>query len=388
MAFRIHTESAELQRELENKLAALDGQLDKTLDYEITVEVLPREQALERAECVAEQIGAESIFVAAGTVAPEPAQYDIPQAIQTAPEVFSTASTQDSRIENIQSVSEPDPIQAERGHRVDTEKLKQAVALRAAQARELSQRAGAHLTAMLKRAGAWTAQKTGEAQAAAADARVRLGAKSERWKSSAAEWNAQRLERKEAEMKSRQERQRVAHREAELAAISAHIMLERQRNDEKARLAAEAQKKPQVKPVIRPVAKKPADNHRDMWPVWRNAFAAAACIALIGVFLLATGNKQTNASPSETQATSTELSKPAVVVPSHVVHLKPAAAAPHAVAQSPKPIAQSSKPPKPSARKRVANDGDDGFQEVTVRNYQIAPPRKDAKGVTQISDME
>ena len=89
MAFRIHTESAELQRELENKLAALDGQLDQSFEYEITADVLPREQALTRAECVAEQIGAESIFVAAGTVAPEPAQSDIPQAIQTAPEVFS-----------------------------------------------------------------------------------------------------------------------------------------------------------------------------------------------------------------------------------------------------------------------------------------------------------
>jgi hypothetical protein len=382
MAFRIHTESAALQRELENKLAALDGQLDQNFEYEITAEVLPSVQALARAEEVAEQIGAEAIFVAAGIVAPEPVQAEVQQTVEIKPEVRAHPSVEHARVENPHIVSEPTPVQTERAApRIDKEKLKQAAVERAAQTRESLQRAGVHVSAMLKRAGTWTAQKTGEAQASAAEARVRFGAKSEQWKKSAAEWNAQRLERKEAEMKARQERQRAAHREAEMAAISAHIMLERQRNDEKAQRAIEAQNRPAMKPVIQPVAPKPEKQERDTWPIWRNAFVAAACIALVGVFLLASGNKQTSAAP----ATSTELSKPAVVVPSPVVeHPKPAAIAPHVIAQAPKPSA------KPSARKRIArsNDEEDGFQEVTVRNYQIAPPKKNAKGVTQISDME
>jgi hypothetical protein len=73
------------------------------------------------------------------------------------------------------------------------------------------------------------------------------------------------------------------------------------------------------------------------------------------------------------------------VVPAHAAeHPKPQPIAPAASAQVPRPTT------KPSARKRVARarDEDEGFQEVTVRDYRIAPPKKDAKGVVQISDME
>ena len=381
MSFRIHTESAELQRELESKLSSLKGQLDENFEYEISAEVLPREQALQAAQGLAGQIGAEAIFIAAGTVAPEAVQSEAPQTIEVQPEVPATSSAEDNRVETAEILSRPAPARVESAPRIDTQKLKQAAAERAAQTRESLQRAGGQVSALLKRAGAWTAQKTGEAQASAAEARVRFDEKSEQWKKSAAEWNAQRLQRKEAEIKARQERQRAAHREAEIAAISAHIMLERQRNDEKAQRAMESQKRSQTRPVVQPVPRKPANEERDTWPVWRNAFVAAACIALVGVFLLASGNKQTSAAP----ATATELSKPAVVLPSHVLeHPKPRAIAPHVIAQAAKPAA------KPSAHKRLAraNDDDDGFQEVTVRNYQIAPPKKNAKGVTQISDME
>src|SRR5207249_1252188 len=100
------------------------------------------------------------------------------------------------------------------------------------------------------------------------------------------------------------------------------------------------------------------------------------------VFLLAGAGKQSSASPS----TSTELSKPATMVPAHTVEkpksqpvvMKQAAEIP------PKAAA------KPVARKRLASVGDDGdaFQEVTVRNYTIAPPKKNAKGVVQITDEE
>jgi hypothetical protein len=380
MSFRIHTESAELQRELESKLSSLKGQLDENFEYEISAEVLPREQALQAAKDLAGQIGAEAIFIGSETLAPEPVQSEAPRTIEVQPEVPAVSSSENNRVEAAEILSRPAPARVESAPRIDREKLKQAAAERAAQTRESLQRAGAQVSALLKRAGAWTAQKTGEAQASAAEARVRFDEKSEQWKKSAAEWNAQRLQRKEAEIKARRERQHAAHREAEIAAISAHIMLERQRNDEKAQRAIKAQRTP-PRPVVQPVPRKPATEERDTWPVWRNAFVAAACIALVGVFLLASGNKQTSAAP----ATATELSKPAVMVPSHVLeHPKPRAIAPHVIAQAPKPAA------KPSPRKQVAraNENDDGFQEVTVRNYQIAPPKKNAKGVTQISDME
>src|SRR5438270_13866182 len=80
MSFRIHTQSPELKRELENKLAELDGQLDESFEYEISAEILPREQALARAQELAQSIGAESVFAAEGTLAPEPPQQpELPQ---------------------------------------------------------------------------------------------------------------------------------------------------------------------------------------------------------------------------------------------------------------------------------------------------------------------
>ena len=185
---------------------------------------------------------------------------------------------------------------------------------------------------------------------------------------------------------ARTERQRAAHREAELAAISAQVMLERQKQEEEAIAAPEpVRRKPESKPVLRPAPIKKQDD-RDMWPIWRNAFVAAACLALIGVFLLATGSKRSSATP----ATSTELSQPAVVVPAHVVERpKPQAVAPQPVVQIAQKIVA-----KPTARRHAVSseDEDDAFQEVTVRHYPhaspLAPPKKNGKGVVQISDMQ
>jgi hypothetical protein len=393
MPFRIHTDSPELQRELESKLAALQGQLDENLEYEITVEVLPREQALESVEEAAKQVGAETIFVAAGTVGAEArpiidsqqspveaAENNTAEDLSTSLSAGSPSQTDECTAQTDGNSFLPSSVRLNRAPR-NTEKLKEAAAVTAAQARESLQRAGIQARSMLSRAGMWTAQKAGEAQASTAEARLRLRAKSEQWKNSAAEWNAQRVQRKEAEIRLRQERQRAAHREAELAAISAQIMLERQKSDDKPSRAQEAQKKPEPKPMIRPATNRLQKEERDMSPVWRNAFVAAACIALVGIFLLASGGKQTSAAP----ATSTELSQPSVVVPAHAAeHPKPQPIAPAASAQVPQPAT------KPSAHKRVARarDEDEDFQEVTVRDYRIAPPKKDAKGVVQISDME
>src|SRR5256885_6742729 len=135
MSFRIHTGSAELQRQLENELAALEGQLEENFDYEITAEVLPREQAIARAEEVAQQIGAETIFAAAGTVGPEPVPIETPRPIEIEPKVTSIARVKDSRV-IAQAISEPAPVHSARAPRIDTEKLKQAAAERAAQMRE------------------------------------------------------------------------------------------------------------------------------------------------------------------------------------------------------------------------------------------------------------
>jgi hypothetical protein len=65
---------------------------------------------------------------------------------------------------------------------------------------------------------------------------------------------------------------------------------------------------------------------------------------------------------------------------------------PKPAVQKPAAALPVAKVAKLAARKRVARTENDGFEEVTVRHYPnaspIAPPKKDAKGVVQISDME
>src|SRR3954467_11623469 len=72
MSFRIHSDSLELKRELERKLAELNGQIDEGFEYEISAEILPREQALDRAQELAQRTGAESVFVSEGVFGAEP----------------------------------------------------------------------------------------------------------------------------------------------------------------------------------------------------------------------------------------------------------------------------------------------------------------------------
>jgi hypothetical protein len=245
------------------------------------------------------------------------------------------------------------------------------VAEKSARAREISAIAAAKTGLFLKNAGSVSAQVLGRAAKWSAE---RAGDAKE----SAAEWSARRLERRAAESRARAERQRAAHRQAELAAAAARAM---DQHRERETAQRETRRATQQQPAL---SQKPASQQRDSWPIWRNAFAAAACLAAIGIFLIA-GGKQTKASPSVTS----EVEKPAVIAPAPVSPaqtIKPAA----------KPVAAKAqqKPAAPSARKhnaRAASDGDD-FQEVTVRHYPSnlpsTPAKKDPKGVVQISDME
>jgi hypothetical protein len=213
--------------------------------------------------------------------------------------------------------------------------------------------------------------------------RKRFAQKAEQSRQQAAEWNARRLQRQAEESKLRAERERAAHREAELAAAAAHMM-HREQNQKEAEQTAIRQKARVV-----PAAPVNSSDERDTWPIWRNAFAAAACLALVGIFLLAAGGKQSKASP----ATSTEIARPALPEAVALPPVVNAAPQPKPVAQKPVPRVPIAKIAKSSSRKRVARvDANDGFEEVTVRHYPnaspIAPAKKDAKGVVQISDME
>ena len=394
MSFRIHSQSPELRRELEARLAELNGQIDEGFEYEVTAKLVPREQALARAGELARSADAESVFVADGTLAPEitpqpeASQEDDPDFAMGLPPV----SDEQQAVE-----MPPTPLQTG-SPRIDAQRIKDAAAARASQARATFKQAGTHTGAALKTAGEqaghwmrgagkWAAKKSGEVKAFGREVGSHLAAKSAEWKASFAARSAQRHERRQIESQAREERRRAAHREAELAAISAQIMLEQQKQEEKKRLAVAApQRRPLIKPVVEPVSPKQEQQSRDPWPVWRSAFAGAACMALIAVFLLAGSGKQSGATP----ATSTELAKPAVVVPSHT------AEQPAAPAVTPQPVTKIvEKPaPKPAARKRVAprDDEEDSFQEVTVRHYSkaspLARPKKNANGVVQISDME
>src|SRR3954467_14875089 len=84
MSFRIHTSSPELKRELEKKLAELEDQLDGDCDYEISAEVLPAEQVLERARSLAAETGADPVFVAAGTFAKKEVEPPAPAYVESA----------------------------------------------------------------------------------------------------------------------------------------------------------------------------------------------------------------------------------------------------------------------------------------------------------------
>lgn len=398
MSFRIHSQSPELKRELENKLLELQGQLDG--DYEISAEVLPREQAVEASLQLAAKSGADTIFLAAGAfvavqsiTAPankaeeEDPDPDFAMGLAPVPDQMRAAEN-DRATQNISpakggGATPPKPT-------INTADIQQALAEKSARAREFSAEvtartaslitlAGRSSSKALNRASEWASKKRAAARAAGSELRKRIAEKQEQSRARAAEWNARRSERQAAESKQRAARERAAHREAELAAAAAHIM-------------HREQEKNAVQPVIHEQARigrnaKPMTvRERDTWPIWRNAFVVAACLALIGVFLLTAGGKQTKASP----ATSTELNQPAVAAPEHFVPqpkeaVKPAAAKPTAAAKSAKAL-------KSSPHQRVARAADDDVQEVIVRHYPnaspIAPPKKDAKGVVQISDME
>ena len=411
MSFHIHSASPHLKRELENKLAELEGQIDEGFEYEIAAEVRPREQALAGVQSLANEIGAESVFVAEGVFAPEPQREpeEDPDFAMGLPPIADGQNSGVSAAHN-PHVPEAPAAQEARPPRIDAQKIKDAAAAKASQAgkdaaaakasqagavlQRAGERTGAvvkaagdHASRLLRNAGEWTSQRTGEAKVASGQMLRSSAAQFTRWDASLAEWNAQRQARRRIEAEARRKRQRAAHREAELAAISAQLMLERQKHQEDAVRAAEPPRRElEPKPVPR-VVKAARDEH-DAWPVWRNAFVVAACIALIGVFLLATGSKRSNAAP----ATSTELSKPAMVVPSHSVEQPTVqTTAPQAMVQA---VPQRAASAKPAARKHVASspDEDDALQEVTVRHYPnaspLAPPKKNDKGVVQISDME
>src|SRR3954469_24108246 len=102
MSFRIHTQSPELKHELERKLARFEGQLDGDFEYEISAEVLPAEQALERAGSLAAETGADSIFVAAATFAKKEIELPAPvlkekAAIEPLPSPVSSPITHEMR---------------------------------------------------------------------------------------------------------------------------------------------------------------------------------------------------------------------------------------------------------------------------------------------------
>jgi hypothetical protein len=386
MSFRIHTSSPELKRALEEKLAGLEGQLDGDFDYELSAEVLPAEQALDRAGVLAAEVGADSIFVAAGVFAKK--EVEIPEPVHVEPLANEPKP---------QVVPAPIPSSdQQRGEaRFDWENFRQTFTDKSGRVRELSARLASQTGSFMKsagsaskntlgRAGEWASEKGADARVASGELRKRLAKKAEQSRQQAAEWSARRAERHAAGAKLRAERERAAHREAELAAAAAHIMHREQKNKE-AEQTALRQKARVVAPA--PVATAPG-HERDTWPIWRNAFAVAACLALVGIFLLAAGGKQSSASP----ASATENARPALPQGLPLPPVVKAAPQPRPAVQKPVAAVPVAKVAKPSPRKRIARTQDDGFEEVTVRHYPnaspIAPAKKDAKGVVQISDME
>jgi hypothetical protein len=384
MSFRIHTSSPELKRDLEKKLAELEGQLDGDCDYEISAEVLPAEQGLERARSLAVETGVDSVFVAAGTFAKKDVELPAPTHVEPTvadPEVHPVAPVQSGD-------QQPSRLS------FDSEKVRQTLTEQSARARELSGKLAARTGSFVKSAGAssangikqtskWLGERGAQARLAGGELRKRFAEKAERSRQQAAEWNARRLDCQAAEAKARAERERAAHREAELAAAAAHIMHREQKKEaEQTAMRQKARVIPPAPPITERV------HERDTWPIWRNAFAAAACLALVGIFMLAAGGKQSKASP----ATSTENVRPALPTGLPLPSIVKVAPQAKPVAQKPVAALPVAKVANPSPSKRVARMQDDTFEEVTVRHYPnaspIAPPKRDAKGVVQISDME
>jgi len=144
MSFRIHTSSPELKRELEKELAGLEGQLDGDFDYEISAEVLPAEQALDRARVLAVEVGADSIFVAAGAFAKKEAE--IPEPVHVEP-LANEAKPQ----------VVPAPIQISNQRRsearFDWEKFRQTFTEKSGRVRELSAKLASQTGSFMKSAG-------------------------------------------------------------------------------------------------------------------------------------------------------------------------------------------------------------------------------------------
>ena len=144
MSFSIHTSSPELKRELEKKLAGLEGQLDGDFEYEISAEVLPAEQALDRAASLATETGADSIFVAAGTFAkkevkiPEPVHVE-PLATEPEPQVVPAPIQTSDQLRSANSF--------------DSEKARQTLTVKSARARELSTKLASQTGSFMKSAG-------------------------------------------------------------------------------------------------------------------------------------------------------------------------------------------------------------------------------------------
>src|SRR5438270_10419800 len=137
MSFRIHTQSPELKRELENKLAELDGQLDERFEYEISAEILPRELALARAQELAQSTGAELIFAAEGTLAPEPPQQQENPQEEDPDFAMGLPPVSDEQ----RTAEDGGSAQEIRAPRINAQEIKDAAAAKASEAREALQRA-------------------------------------------------------------------------------------------------------------------------------------------------------------------------------------------------------------------------------------------------------
>src|SRR3954468_12300751 len=149
MSFRIHSDSLELKRELERKLAELNGQIDEGYEYEISAEMLPREQALDRAQELAQSTGAESVFVSEGVFAAETPQEEDPDfamglpAVTDLPRAADAGTPQDKPSETIPEPQVHSP-------RIDAQKIRDAASSRALQARAAMNRATEQTASTLK----------------------------------------------------------------------------------------------------------------------------------------------------------------------------------------------------------------------------------------------
>src|SRR4051812_5556530 len=149
MSFRIHSDSLELKRELESKLAELQGQIDEDFHYEISAEVLPREQALDRAQELAQSTGAESVFVSEGVFAVDTPQEEDPDFAMGLPAITDQArATETGKTQEKPSETIPEPQVY--SPRIDAQKIRDAATARAAQAGATLRRTGEHTASALK----------------------------------------------------------------------------------------------------------------------------------------------------------------------------------------------------------------------------------------------